>query len=244
MNRVKTIGVIPVRYDSKRFPGKALVQLWDKSILQHVYERAAKSSVLDTVIIAADDTRIQEKARSFDAPVVMTSKDCLTGSDRVAQVVKDLDCEIVVNIQADQPLLPTQIVEEIVKPLLIQPELLMATPIYPLTNIEGLNDPNIVKVIVNREGYAIYFSRSPIPYVRDKTQDMLFYKHIGVYAYRKEFLLEYTKFPVGHLEETEGLEQLRVLENGYRIKTVLVNSDSVSVDTKEDLELIIGKGKG
>ena len=236
---MKIIGVIPVRYDSERFPGKALVQLWDKPILQHVYERVAKSNMLDRVIIATDDTRVQEKARSFDAPVVMTSKDCFSGSDRVAQAVKDLDCEIVVNIQADQPVLPTQILEEIIKPLLVQPALLIVTPIYPLTDLSGLNNPNTVKVIVDKEGYAIYFSRSPIPYVRNKIQDIqLFYKHIGVYAYRKEFPLEYAKLPPSHLEKTEGLEQLRILENGYRIKTVLVNSDSVSVDTKEDLESI------
>ena len=239
---MKIVGIIPVRYDSKRFPGKALVQLGEKSILQHVYEQAAKSNVLDTIIIATDDTRVQDAAKRFNAPVVMTSKECPSGSDRVAQVVSALDCEIIVNIQADQPMLPPEILEEVLNPLLIQPDLQMTTPIYPLIDLESLNNPSVVKVVIDKEGFAIYFSRFPIPYVVNKLQDVqLFYKHIGIYAYRKEFLLKYAQLLPRPLEKAEGLEQLRVLEYGYRIKTVLASNNSISIDTKEDLELIKAK---
>lgn len=236
---MKIIGVIPARYESKRFPGKALARLWGKPILQHVYEQSAKSSVLDTVIIATDDSRIQDIARGFGAPVVMTSKDCSSGSDRVGGAVVDLDCEIVVDIQADQPVLPPQILEEVVKPLLIQSELQITTPVYSITDLESLNNPNVVKVVIDKKGFALYFSRSFIPYKKSNIQNVQpYYKHIGIYAYRKEFLLKYAQLPPSPLERTEGLEQLRVLENGYRIKTVLATCDSPSIDTKEDLELM------
>lgn len=235
---MRIIGVIPVRYNSKRFPGKALAQLRGKPILQHVYEQALKCNILDKTIIATDDRRIQEVAEGFNAPVVMTSEHCPSGSDRVAEATADLDCEIVVDIQADQPMLPPQILEEVIKPLLAQPDIQVTTPVYPITDLEILNNPNIVKVVIDKEGFAIYFSRSAIPYVRNRVEDALpFYKHIGIYAYRKGFLLKYAQLPPSHLERTEGLEQLRILENGYRIKTVLVSTDSPSIDTEEDLDL-------
>lgn len=246
---MRVIGVIPVRYDSKRFPGKALSVLQDKSLLQHVWENARRSTILEELVIATDDKRIYDAAVGFGAPVVITPKQYYSGTDRVAHAVSGLDCEIVVNIQGDQPLIVPQIIDEVVDRLLAQPELLVTTPIYPLVNPGDVLNPNIVKVVVDKEGFAIYFSRSPIPYInptlackggiRDKTGDIqVFYKHIGIYAYRKEFLDRISKFNPGPLEISEGLEQLRVLENGYRIMTVQTIYDSPSIDTVEDLELL------
>lgn len=235
---MKIIGVIPARYNSKRFPGKTLVNLHGKPVLQHVYTQALKSSALDGLIIATDSEDIKSTAVGFGAKVVMTRGDCPTGSDRVAEAVKDLDCEIVVNIQADQVMLPPQILDEIIKPFLADSSLQMTTPIYSISDSQALNNPNLVKVVIDKDGFAIYFSRSPIPYVMNKQEGAAFYKHIGIYAYRKPFLARFSQLLPGPLEKLEGLEQLRALENGYRIKTVLTNYDSVSIDTREDLARI------
>lgn len=234
---MKVIGVIPVRYSSKRFPGKALAVLQGKPLLQHVYERAKESSILEELVVATDDKRIYEAAIGFGADVVITPKEYPSGTDRVAHAVNSLDCEIVVNIQGDQPFLAHEIVDEVVLRLLAQPELVVTTPVYPLINMNSLSNPNIVKVVVDKEGYALYFSRSTIPYIRNKVEDaQVFYRHIGIYAYRKDFLEKYAKFPSSPLEITEGLEQLRILENGYRIMTVQTIYDSPSVDTEADLK--------
>lgn len=236
---VKIAGVIPIRYDSKRFPGKALSDLWGKSILQHVFERVTESKIFNKVIIATCDEKIKDAAETINAAVVMTSKDCSTGSDRAAEIAANIDCEIIVNIQGDQPILPNGLLEKVVNPLINEPDLQVVTPIYPITDIDIINNPNVVKVIVDKDEFAIYFSRLPIPYVRNRISNVnVFYKHIGVYAYRKDFLLKYTKFSKRDLERTEGLEQLRILENGYKIKTVIAADDSKSIDTKEDLKKI------
>lgn len=229
---MRVIGIIPVRYDSKRFPGKALAIIQGKPLLQHVYERARQSPILEELVIATDDKRIYDVATGFGAPVVITPKVYHSGTDRVSHAVNRLDCEIVVNIQGDQPFLASQIIDEVVGRLLAQPELLVCTPIYPL---DDLTNPNIVKVVIDKEGYAMYFSRSPIPYIRKVVPDPTFYKHIGIYAYRKDFLDIFVKLPQGPLEISERLEQLRILENGYCIMTVQSMYDSPSVDTEEDL---------
>lgn len=219
---MKVIGVIPVRYDSKRFPGKALAVIQGKPLIQHVYERAKRSLILEELVIATDDKRIYDTAAAFGAPVVITPKVYHSGTDRVADVVSRLDCEIVVNVQGDQPFLEPQIIDEVVSRLLAQPELLVCTPIYPL---DDFIDPNVVKVVIDKDGYALYFSRVPIPG----------YKHIGIYAYRKDFLERFARLEPSPLEISERLEQLRILENGYRIMTVQTMYDSPSVDTEEDL---------
>jgi len=236
---MKIIGVIPARYDSKRFPGKVLMRLHGRTILQYVWEQAIKSDVLDDVFIATDDIRIQEAAIGFNAPVIMTGKECASGSDRIAEVVKDMDCGIVINIQADQPQFPQEILRELVEPLLEDSKLQAATPVYKLNNPDLINNPNIVKAVIDKSGFAIYFSRLPIPYIKNgSSADSCFYKHIGIYAYRKEFLLKYAGLLPGPLEKAEGLEQLRIIEYGYHIKTVLTSYNSISIDTKEDLAII------
>lgn len=236
---MRVIGVIPVRYDSKRFPGKALADLQGKPMIQHVYEHALKSYILEELVIATDDRRIYDTAVKFGAPVVITPKEYYSGTDRVAHAVSSLDCEIVVNIQGDQPFLAPQIIDEVVKKLLSVPDVPVATPIYALTDSKDSANPNVVKAVIDKEGFALYFSRSPIPYVRNKIEDMqLSYKHIGIYAYRKDFLDRYTRLNPSPLEITEGLEQLRILESGYRIMTVQTVYDSPSVDSEEDLRKI------
>lgn len=221
---MRAIGVIPARYDSKRFPGKALALIQGKPLLQHVYERAKRSAILEELVIATDDKRIYDAAVGFGAPVVITPRQYPSGTDRVAFAVGGLDYEIAVNVQGDQPFLESEIIDEVVRRLLAQPELLVCTPIYPLST-DALINPNIVKVVIDKEGYALYFSRAPIPG----------YKHIGIYAYRRDFLEIFAKLPVSHLEASERLEQLRILENGYRIMTAETIYDSPSVETEEDL---------
>lgn len=241
---MRTIGVIPVRLDSKRFPGKALALIQGKPLIQHVYEHAIKSPILDEVVIATDSKEIYSSAIGFGAPVVITPKEYPSGSDRVAHAVSSLDCEIVVNIQGDQPFLNYQIIDEVVQRLFAQPELVVTTPIYPLTDALDINNPNTVKVVIDKQGFALYFSRLPIPFIRNKADDMqIIYKHIGIYAYKKDFLDKYKKFGQSSLEIAEGLEQLRVLENGYRIMTAQTIYDSPSVDSEEDLRLLEEAGR-
>jgi len=235
---MKVIGVIPTRLGSKRFPGKALALLQGKPIIQHVYENARKSLILDELIIATDDKKIYDAAVGFGAPVVITPKEYQCGTDRVAHAVSSLDCEIVVNIQGDQPLLSPQIIDGIVEKLLGKSDLVASTPVYFLNDIADIQNPNTVKVVIDNQGYALYFSRSALPYVRSKAENTQFYKHIGIYAYRKDFVLKYAKLSPSMLELTEGLEQLRILENGYRIMTVQTIFDSPSVDSEEDLKKI------
>lgn len=235
---MKVIGVIPTRLGSKRFPGKALALLQGKPMIQHVYENARKSLILDELVIATDDKKIYDAAIGFGAPVVITPKEYPCGTDRVAHAVSFLDCEVVVNIQGDQPLLVPQIIDSVVERLLGQAELVSATPIHPLNDPADIANPNTVKVIVDNQGYALYFSRSPVPYVRSKAENIQFYKHIGIYAYKKDFILKYAKLSPSTLELTEGLEQLRILENGYKIMTVQTIFDSPSVDSEEDLKKI------
>jgi 3-deoxy-manno-octulosonate cytidylyltransferase (CMP-KDO synthetase) len=244
---MRVIGVIPTRLDSKRFPGKALALLHGKPLIQHVYESARKSLILDELVIATDDKKIYNAAVGFGAPVVITPREYHCGTDRVAHAVSALSCEIVVNIQGDQPLLAPETIDSVVKKLLGLNGLPAATPIYPINDREDLIDPNVVKVVRDSYGYALYFSRSPIPYIRGRLDDIsLTYKHIGIYAYRKDFLCEFAKLPPSLLEITEGLEQLRILENGYKIMTVQSIFDSPSVDSEEDLRKLqemIGNSK-
>jgi len=235
---MKIVGIIPVRYESKRFPGKALAILDGKTLLQHVYESVKKNKQIAEVYITTDNDLIVKNAKEFNAPVVLTPKECSNGSERAAVAVKDIDCDIAINIQADQPMLPKEILEEVIEPFYTQKELDITTPIFTLEKEEDIANPNIVKTIIDKNNYAIYFSRAFIPYIRNKRKNHKFYKHIGVYAFKKEFLLKYLELPKGVLEETEGLEQLRILENGYKIKTVIVKSNSISVDVKADLELV------
>ncbi len=229
------IGVIPARYGSTRFEGKVLKDLCGKPVIQHVYERAKKAKTLDDLIIAADDDRIIKAVEDFGGRVVFTSKSHSTGTDRLTEVVNEIDVRIVVNIQGDEPLINPLVIDDLVRTMQNDPEIVMATVVKKSYSKEEFNNPDVVKAIVSDENFALYFSRSSIPTFLDPGPESYFYKHIGIYAYQKDFLFTFKKLPVSYLETHERLEQLRALENGYRIKTIETKFETVGVDTPEDL---------
>jgi 3-deoxy-manno-octulosonate cytidylyltransferase (CMP-KDO synthetase) len=234
---MRVAGVIPARYHSTRLPGKPLSDIGGKPMIQHVYENALRASVLDPVLVATDDERIAAAVAGFGGRAVMTSADHQTGSDRIAEVARGLDTEVVVNIQGDEPFVSPRMLEEVVRPLFEDAELPMCTLMNEIPE-EAFSDPAVVKVVTDLAGNALYFSRSLIPYPR-RREGHRAYEHIGIYAYRREFLLAYTALAPTPLEHAESLEQLRALEHGYRIKVVLTGADDyipLSVDTPEDLE--------
>jgi len=231
------MGVIPARYKSKRFPGKVLADISGKPMIQHVYERSKKSKLLNDVIVATDDTRIKRAVEKFNGNVVMTSKKHKSGSDRIAEVAKKLNADIIVNIQGDEPLINPKMIDQVVTPLLHDSNIYMSTLIRKITDPKDIKNPNIVKVVVDKNNFALYFSRSMIPY-QDVSESSGAYKHIGIYAYRKDFLLKFSKMKQSKLEKIEKLEQLRVLENGYKIKVVETNYNTISVDTPKDIKKV------
>lgn len=236
---MNTIGVIPARYGSSRLPGKPLKDILGKPMIQHVYEQAKKAKYLDEVIVATDDDRIVKAVMNFGGKAVLTSKDHPTGSDRIAEVAKNYDCRYVINIQGDEPLIMPEIIDEIADAVINGENVVMATGCYKIRE-EYYHNPNVVKVVFDKDNYAMLFSRSLIPYPR-KAEGMAAYEHIGIYAYTKEFLLKYITLPDTPLSQTESLEQLKAMENGYRIKIVPTkfNYDALSVDTQEDLDEVI-----
>lgn len=235
----KILGVIPARYASSRFPGKALVPIGSKTMLQHVYERVSLARYLTNVIIATDDQRIYDEARRFGAPVRMTRPDHLSGTDRVAEVASAETAELIVNVQGDEPLIDPAAIDAAILPLAEEPAIPMGTLKKRIEDPGEIDDPNVVKVVTDRFENAIYFSRSTIPYQREKnTGGVIRYKHIGLYVYRRDFLLRYPGLPVGPLERAERLEQLRALENGYKIRVVETEYESIGVDAPEDLERV------
>lgn len=229
------IGIIPARYQSTRLEGKVLKDLLGKSVIQHVWESAKRAATLNELIVATDDERIVSEVLRFGGKAVLTAKEHKTGTDRLREVVNPLDVKVVVNIQADEPLLHPSMIDDIVRPLLEDKDIAMTTLKKKITDPEDLNNPNVVKVVCDKNGYALYFSRSPIPYPRLKG-DAIHYKHIGIYAFTKDFLFTFTNLPASSLEETEGLEQLRVLDNGYKIKVAETQFDTIGIDTAEDLK--------
>jgi 3-deoxy-manno-octulosonate cytidylyltransferase (CMP-KDO synthetase) len=244
----KAIGVIPARYVSKRFPGKALASLLGKPIIQHTYERAKGAKSLDYLVVATDDDRIYDCVRSFGGNALMTSAGHPTGTDRIAEVVSDIDCETVVNIQGDEPLLKPEVVDSLVESLSLDKQLNMSTAACSIESPEELRDTNIVKVVTDNSGFALYFSRAPIPYSLNnlsREASRIFsansyrpLKHIGVYAYRKDFLLRFAKLPQTPLETQEHLEQLRALENGEKIRVTLCDYHPVAINLPEDISKV------
>lgn len=234
---MNVVGVIPARFESTRFPGKPLAKILNKPMIQWVYERAKKSKTLDRLIVATDSQLIYNQVKDFGGEVVLTSKEHPSGTSRVAEVVDQLDVEIVVNIQGDEPLISHFAIDEAVKPLITDPTIYMATLKQKITQESELSNPNVVKVVTDKDDFALYFSRSLIPFV-SPPYTFYIYKHIGVYVYRREFLLKLVKLPPTKLEQIEKLEQLRVLENGYKIKVIKTDYSSIGVDTKEDLEKV------
>jgi 3-deoxy-manno-octulosonate cytidylyltransferase (CMP-KDO synthetase) len=234
----KILGVIPARFQSTRFPGKVLAPIASKTMLQHVYERASLSQYLTSTIIATDDHRVFEAARSFGARVRMTRSDHASGTDRAAEIASAENAEIVVNIQGDEPLIDPTAIDTAILPLVHEPEIVMATLKKKIEDPREITDPNVVKVITDHTGDAIYFSRCPIPFDRDRSSPPPYYKHIGLYVYQRDFLLNYSALPIGPLETAERLEQLRALENGFRIRVVETEYESLGVDTPEDLQRV------
>jgi 3-deoxy-manno-octulosonate cytidylyltransferase (CMP-KDO synthetase) len=234
----KFLGVIPARFSSSRFPGKILALLAGKPMLQHVYERASQARYLSSTIIATDDARIFDAARGFGARVRMTRDDHPSGTDRVAEVASAEDAEVIVNIQGDEPLIDPAAIDAAILPVAHDPDIVMATLRKKIEDPSEITNPNVVKVVTDRVGDAIYFSRCPIPFDRDGTSGVPHYKHIGLYIYQRDFLLSYSSLPVGPLEQAERLEQLRALENGYKIRVVETEYESLGVDTPADLERV------
>ena len=234
------IGVIPARYSSVRFEGKVLADIMGKPMIQHVWERAKQVRLLDEVIVACDHEAIADAARGFGAKVVMTSKSHACGTDRIAEVVNPLDVKIIVNIQADEPLIHPTMIDSVARALLDNPKVSMATIMKKIEDQTLINDPNVVKVVADKNNFALYFSRSAIPYLADNSgiKAPVYFKHIGLYGYTKDFLFTYKNLPVSNLEMTEKLEQLRVLEEGFKIKVVETKFDTIGVDTPEDLEKV------
>jgi 3-deoxy-manno-octulosonate cytidylyltransferase (CMP-KDO synthetase) len=233
------VGVIPARYGSSRLPGKALVDLQGKPLLYHVYHRSSRARSLNRVLIATDDERIHKAALEFGAESVMTGKGHRSGTDRIAEAVQDMAADIVVNIQGDEPLIDFLAIDQVVALLEEDSAADMATLKSPISSNDDLVNPNVVKVVTDEKGYALYFSRAPIPYLR-KDEDLPehFYRHIGLYAYRRDFLIQFTKWSPSPLEILEDLEQLRALEHGARIKVGITETHVFGVDTPQDLERI------
>ena len=238
---IQVVCIIPSRYESSRFPGKPLADLCGKPMIQHVYERVLRAKTVSSAAVATDDERIFSAVRAFGGRAVMTSPRCRSGTDRIAEAVETMglkDDDIVVNIQGDQPLFETVQVDEVVQPLLDDPTIPMSTLIYRIVRDEEITHPNAVKTVFDRDCFALYFSRATIPYVRDWWKTAEYFKHHGIYAYRRDFLRTFTSLPEGVLERLEALEQLRALEHGYRIKVVVTPHDSVEVDTPQELERV------
>ena len=241
--KAKVIAIIPARYHSNRFEGKPLAPILGKTMIQHVVERAWQVDFLSKVVVATDDDRIASAVESFGGDVVMTRPDHASGTDRLAEAAELIDIsehDIVVNIQGDQPLFPAEVIAQVARPMLDDPALPMSTLIYKITRPEEIDDPNHVKTVFDRDGNALYFSRSSIPFQRNPEEPAkpTYYKHLGFYAYRKGFLLTFVGLPEGEWERFEKLEQLRALEYGYTIKVVLTEYDSIEVDTLSDIKRV------
>jgi len=253
LNSKDIIAIIPARYGSTRFPGKALALIEGRPMIQWVYERAQKSRLVTRVIVATDDERISQAVGSFGGEAVMTSASHPTGTDRIAEVASKLDCDLIVNVQGDEPLIAPEMIDEAAAPLAADPSIPMGTVCRKIEDRAEAFDPNVVKVVFDQQGFALYFSRAPIPWARDAWagKDSLkdlqlsgpLYKHIGLYVYRRDFLLSYAKMAQTPLEDSEKLEQLRALETGHRIKTVVTGHESFGVDIPGDLGKILKRLK-
>jgi 3-deoxy-manno-octulosonate cytidylyltransferase (CMP-KDO synthetase) len=234
--------IIPARYASTRLPGKPLLDIAGKPMILHVYERARKAKFVNRVMVATDDMRIFNAVKGFDGDAVMTSQSHESGTDRLAEVAEGLKSDIIVNVQGDEPLIEPEMIDEAIRPLIDNGSIVMGSLKAEIRDEAELNNPNVVKVVVDKNDFALYFSRYPIPFVRDGSRftahGSRHFKHIGLYVYRRDFLLKYAKMPQTPLEMAEKLEQLRVLENGYRIKVPTTRYQTLGVDTEEDLERV------
>jgi 3-deoxy-manno-octulosonate cytidylyltransferase (CMP-KDO synthetase) len=239
--------VIPARYGATRLPGKPLAEIDGRPMIWYVWDKARRAETPARVVVATDDERIAAAVRGFGGEAVMTSSDCVSGTDRVAEAARGMDEEVIVNLQGDEPMMHPSVVDAVAAPLLADSGVLMSTAALPQDDPAEFGRPSVVKVVVDARGDALYFSRSPIPHYREAgTRETgsgtgRYRKHLGIYGYRREFLFRVAALPPSRLEEAERLEQLRVLENGYRIRVVDVSHDSVGVDTPEDLKAVEGR---
>lgn len=239
---MKILGVIPARYASTRFPGKPLADIGGKSMIQRVYEQAKKCELMEKVIVATDDEQIFAHVQSFGGDVIMTSAAHKSGTDRCAEAAKiyKSDYEVIINIQGDEPFVDPSQITALCKTF-SDYDVMISTLISKITQHDDLSNINVPKVVIDKSGFALYFSRSPIPFNRENKEynnwllTAPYYKHIGMYGYRTEVLLKLAKMPEGILEKSEGLEQLRWLENGFRIKTAITDIETIAIDTPEDL---------
>ena len=236
--KTKVLAIIPARYASTRFPGKIIASLAGKPLVAHTYARTCEARLVSDVVVATDDVRVVEALKPYDVRVVMTRADHPSGTDRIAEVAASMDAEIVVNVQGDEPLIDPNTIDAVVQSLLDQPEVQMATARHRIVDPERITDPNVVKVVCNAKGHALYFSRCPIPYVRDgrESNPTCYWQHIGLYGYRRYFLLRFARMEQTELEQLEKLEQLRALESGFPIAVVETKYESIGVDTPADLE--------
>lgn len=237
------VGIIPARLASTRLLGKPLADIGGKPMIQHTYESSLRSKLLHKVIIAVDDEKVYSVVKKFGADVVLTPKNIATGSDRIAYVAETLpEAKIIVNIQGDEPFIKGKMIDQAIEPLIFDKNVNVSTLAKRIDDIDDFKSPSIPKVVFDYNNFALYFSRSPIPYVRDaktnleRIQKGDIYKHIGLYVYRRESLLKFTSLQPTDLEKAEKLEQLRMLEHGFKIKVVVTEFDNLAVDTPEDLE--------
>ncbi|MBI4368542.1 MAG: 3-deoxy-manno-octulosonate cytidylyltransferase [Candidatus Omnitrophica bacterium] len=234
---METLCVIPARLASTRLPRKLLRAIEGKPLLEYVYENAKKAKQVDQVLVACDHPEIKSCVESFGGEAVLTAAHHQSGTERIAEVAKQRPCEFVVNLQGDEPLMHPAVMDQVVVALKRDRSCQMSTACVPKESADEFLNPNVVKVVKDQNGWAIYFSRSPIPHDR-QGRGSKFFKHLGIYGYRRDFLLRFPTLPASHLEECEKLEQLRVLENGYRIKVVETVHDSIGVDTEEDFKRV------
>ncbi|MDA8762419.1 3-deoxy-manno-octulosonate cytidylyltransferase [Flavobacteriaceae bacterium] len=246
---MKKVIVIPARLDSSRLPKKVLLDLKGKTVIQRVYEQCLKVKNIDGVYIATDSTEIEGVCRSFTDHIILTKSSHQSGTDRIGEAVLGIDCDIVVNVQGDEPFIDPNLIEELVHSF-DHDQVSMASAMSKIENIKDLQDPNVVKVVVDTQNNAIYFSRAPIPFPRDHQEIIYsneelkkhnFFRHIGIYGYQKDFLAKYIKMEQTNLEKLEKLEQLRVIENGFKIKMIEAASSLIGIDTQEDYEEALKK---
>ncbi len=242
--RADAVGVIPARYASSRFPGKPLIDLAGKTMIQRVFERASRASRLGRVLVATDDRRIYDAVMGFCGEAVMTPADCPSGTDRMAFVAASVEADLFVNIQGDEPLIEPDEIDRVVRLLEEDPDADVATLVKRISSASELTSPNTAKVVLDENGYALYFSRLPVPAVRGESvpdralRGHVYWKHIGIYGYRKPFLMRFAGWRPTPLESAEQLEQLRVLEKGGRIRTAETRFEPVCVDTPEDADAV------
>jgi len=238
----KILAVVPARYASTRFPGKIIAPLAGKPLVVHTYERALRAKLVSEAVIATDDAKVIEAVAPFGVRAVMTRADHACGTDRIAEVAQNSDAPIIVNVQGDEPLIDPKTIDAAIQPLLDHPDIVMSTARRLIIELSHIQDPNVVKVVCDQHGLAMYFSRLPIPYIRDAADRAAappcHWQHLGLYVYRRDFLLQYARMPQTPLEKLEKLEQMRVLENGYKIAVIDTEYEAIGVDVPKDLERV------